>query len=184
MTLHGPITTSLGDRGGPHGAELDVEPQTLAALSPGALRSTILDQHAQIRRLLWALEDKATYSLSSVVPRPKELRETRKLALSLCSVMESHIDLENRVLAPALESIDAWGPVRARRLREDHAEQLARLRGYAQALRRRAQSGAELAALAWELVMILREDMEHEEESILCAGLLADVAFANDVETG
>lgn len=183
MTLHGRTTDSLGEPGGIHEAVFDAE-ALAGALSPGALRSLILGQHERIRSLLRALEDKATHLRSSLVPRPNEFKEMRQLALVLCSVMASHIELENRVLAPALESLDAWGPVRARQLREEHADQLSRLRTYAHALRRRSQSGTDLAASAWELVALLREDMQHEEENVLCAGLLTDVEFANDVETG
>ncbi len=184
MTPHGPITTSLREPGGPCGATVDADDPALGALSPGALRSLILGQHERIRGLLSLLEDKATHMLASVTPHPRALKETRQLALALCSVMASHIELENRILAPALAGLDAWGPVRAQQLRAEHEDQLVRLRAYAQALRRRTSSGAELAASAWELVMLLREDMQHEEASVLAADLLTDVAFADDVETG
>ncbi len=184
MNLHGRITDSLGDPGRMYGAALDAEAWPEHALSPDMLRRMILQQHERIRGLLQTLEDKATHLLASVVPRPHEFKETRQLALVLCSVMASHIELENRFLAPVLESLDAWGPVRAQQLREEHTDQLRRVRVYAQALRRRTQSGAELAAAAWELVMLLREDMQHEEESVLCADLLSDVAVVSDVETG
>ncbi len=184
MTPHFPITDFLGDAGAIRAVGSGAEASASRALSPGALRCEILRQHERIRALLDTLEEKATRLLSSVVPRPKELKETRHLALVLCSVMASHIDFENRTLAPTLERIDAWGPVRARRLRQEHEDQLWQLQAFARSLRRRTQSGAELAASAWELVMLIREDMEHEEEDFLAAGLLSDVVFANDVETG
>jgi hypothetical protein len=181
MTPHGRITESPG---GVEARMLGLENGCDPALSPGAVRASILAQHRRIRSLLRALEEKATHLLASSVPSLSERDHTRQLALVLCSVMASHIEFENRVLAPVLETVDAWGPVRAQRLREEHREQLELLRAYAHALEHAPHSGAELARSAWQLIALLRNDMEQEEAGVLNSGLLSDVAVAVDVETG
>lgn len=154
-------------------------------LDPAEVRRVILHQHAKIRGLLASIEAKAIALLAGPVPNLAEREATRGLALLLCSVMESHIELENRILVGALTHIDAWGPVRAEQLRTEHAEQLQFLHTHVRTLENEAFSDAELALTASRLVELIRADMAHEEASILNAELLCDDgAAACDVETG
>jgi Hemerythrin HHE cation binding domain len=153
-------------------------------LSPGEVRRIILTQHAQIRVLLQAIEDKTIGLLAASVPNAAARTQTRELALRLCSVMATHIALENRILVAAIATIDAWGAVRASQLREEHAEQLLILRAYADELAVESATGAALAMTAAELVALIRADMDHEEATVLQASLLSDDGLGDDVETG
>lgn len=157
---------------------------TEPSLSPGEVRRVILTQHAQIRVLLQAIEDKTIGLLAAPVPNASAREQTRALALQLCSVMAAHIALENRILVTAIATVDAWGDVRANHLREEHAEQLLLLRAYAQELAGESLTGAALATTAADLVALIRADMDHEEATILQAGLLSDDDCGDDVETG
>jgi hypothetical protein len=136
-------------------------------MRPGRVREVILAQHEQIRGLLDKLDRNATHLMAMAVPSDSAREGTRQLALVLCLVLVSHIEFENRVLTAALEALDASGPLRAERLRSDHAEQLLLLGAYSDALEHDAGSGAELALSAWQLVSLIREDMRYEEATML-----------------
>jgi hypothetical protein len=170
--------------GTPEHFELELGVEAERMLSPGEVRDTILAQHDRIRGLLSAIEDKAIRLLASPVPIVREREQTRELALHLCSVMTTHIALEDRILVRVLTEIDAWGLVRAERLRQEHAEQLLLVQAYARELEAESVTGTSLAMTATALVTLVSADMEHEESTVLHTSLLLDDASAYDVESG
>ena len=158
-----------------------------AERSPSEVRRLILTEHANIRRLLRRVERAARRIIRVPLVEERDLAIAHQSALTLCAVMESHFQLENRLLAPALEALDAWGKVRADRLRAEHREQVELLHGFLRALERVAQSvpaAPVLASLVQELVDNIRADMQAEEETLLRADLLCDDPTAVVVEAG
>lgn len=155
-----------------------------AGPSPAEVRRSILKEHVEIRALLVELETEATNLLALAVPNEGASYKTRDLALELCQVMTAHVSRENRVLFPLLAELDAWGPVRARRLVDDHARQLLLLETYGDMLVRGDITSQALALTAWQLVRSIYADMEEEESTILSAELLRDDGIHNDVESG
>jgi len=157
------------------------------ALTPSGVRSVILLEHQNIRRLLCRLEQVAHVLVAKPLPEQSDVQLASATARTLCAVMESHFEFENRLLVPALERLDAWGSVRAERLRAEHREQVSILHSYVAALDELPQSGSaasQLSMMAQQLVDSLRKDMQAEEATLLRADFLCDDAMAVAVETG
>jgi hypothetical protein len=84
--------------------------------------------------------------------------------------------MEEELLLPAIAEVDAWGPVRAEQMAEDHQAQratIARLND----MGRRAES-ASLAGEAMALGKALLADMRREETDLLHPDLLRDDVIA------
>lgn len=151
------------------------------------VRDLILMEHANLRRLFRRVERAARLVLTTPVPSESDLQDAYEAAHTLCLVMTSELELEDHLLAPALEAVDAWGKVRAERLRSEHAEQRLVLRSYLRALDRLSmcdRSGQLLVPLLQQLVDGLRDQLHAEEERVLRAELLSDLPVAGAVETG
>jgi iron-sulfur cluster repair protein YtfE (RIC family) len=147
----------------------------------------ILTEHASIRRLLRRVELAALRIGAGCTPDPRDVRDAYEAAHVLCATMAAHFEHEEQLLAPALETLDAWGKVRAEQMRADHAEQGLVLTSYLTTLEQLAssdRSGKVLSALISRLVESLRSDMRAEEEGVLRADLLRDDPTASVVECG
>lgn len=124
------------------------------------LRRQILAEHVELR---------------AAIARVATAEEPARLALAtsaLCDRLEDHLELEDEVLEPVLRAVDAWGPERARRLRDEHAAQRRRL-----AQLRRDVATAPALALAREVQPFLETllaDMAAEERDVLDPDLLRD----------
>lgn len=153
-------------------------------LQPEEVLEIIKGEHANLRRLLQRLESDATRLLASPVPNPHARRATRDLALSLCAAMAEHVQLENQILLPVLRGTDAWGPVRAEQLFDEHAQQLLFLSAYTDMLASDDMSCQAIAVASWRLVRTLREDMASEEGGVLAGGLELNDGIHTDTETG
>jgi hypothetical protein len=151
-------------------------------LDPVVVRARVLAEHERIGVLLVQLEAMATELLASSLPNSKQRRAMRRMALHLCEEMSAHVALENRLLAPVVEHVDAWGPVRARRLLDEHDQQLRLIDVFARTLTSEGESAQSLALLTWQMVTTIREDIRDEERGIL-ARIVGDDS-ARDVETG
>lgn len=155
--------------------------------SGAEVRSLILLEHANVRRLLRRVERSAHRILASPFPLDADLTEAYESAHTLCLVMASELELEDHLLAPALEAVDAWGKVRADRMRVEHAQQTLVLRSYLRALERLSASdraGQVLVALVQQLVDGLQDHLLRDEAHILRADLLSDLPLTSVVETG
>jgi iron-sulfur cluster repair protein YtfE (RIC family) len=154
-----------------------------AALDPALVRAVILEEHRKIRVLLARLESDAMALLACSVPKPAARHKLRQQALELCDQMALHIAFENRVLVPVVAVIDAWGPVRAQTLREEHEGQLQLLRAYADMLTSDSERNQETSLTVWQLVRNIGQDMREEESQVLSPEFLSDRVGQN-VETG
>lgn len=190
---HTPADATITDASTP-GARLDNLPAPRVHLilpiideqgpSPAEVRRSILREHGEIRAILVQLEAEATKLLAMAVQNEALRGHTRDLALTLCEVMAKHVARENALLYPVLTELDAWGPVRARHLIDDHREQMMLLEAYADMLRSTDITAQALAVTAWQLVRSVYADMEEEEATILSADLLADDGIGQEVEVG
>ncbi|MCC6334786.1 MAG: hemerythrin domain-containing protein [Myxococcales bacterium] len=124
------------------------------------LRKQLLEQHAQIRRLVGQVEAglDARLGAGEVTGRLDALK----------AAVVAHNQLEAHALEPILECIDAWGPQRVKALvgehRAEHEGVLTHLGESA------AKDGAKLRTLLAELVAHLAQ----EEKTLLTEKLLRD----------
>lgn len=140
-----------------------------ADLQPSELRERILRQHREIEAMLDGLEAGAERLASGL----EDSTWLRSAAEALGPVLEWHMDLEDKQLGPMLRASDAFGPVRAQRLAEEHARQRVELETLIRRVRRAADS-RELVRRARELVAAIRADIVHEEAEHLQESLLRD----------
>lgn len=130
-----------------------------------------MESHERLRRQILAEHGE----LRAAIAKVATAEEPARLALAtnaLCDLLEDHLAHEDEVLEPVLRTIDAWGPERARRLRDEHLQQRARL-----AQLRRDVATAPALALAREVQPFLEEllvDMAGEERDVLDPDLLRD----------
>jgi iron-sulfur cluster repair protein YtfE (RIC family) len=155
-----------------------------AALDPAQVRAVILTEHQKIRALLARLESDATELLACSVPKSTARHALRQQALNLCDQMGAHIAFENQLLVPVVGVGDAWGPVRAQRILEEHEDQMQLLRAYADLLMGSgSESNPGIAVTVWQLVQSIGADMREEEAHVLSPEFLSD-RIGQNVETG
>jgi hypothetical protein len=124
--------------------------------------------------------------LSSTVRSADSLSEVSRLAHDLLGVMQRHFELENTVLAPILQGLDAWGQLRADRMLNEHASQCAMLGTFRQELKHAAGTieHDRLARLVSALSEAIQQDMRIEEQGLLLPELLRDDPLPASVELG
>jgi iron-sulfur cluster repair protein YtfE (RIC family) len=144
---------------------------------PSEIRQRILDDHGQLRRLFADLRE----LLGEPAAGPSA-GAVRELAAALRQRFLAHLDLEERLLVPALRDADAWGAERADRIAREHALQRAQLERLLTHLRDATYAPSELARELDALVSELQVDMEHEERTALSPTLLRDDVIAVDGE--
>jgi hemerythrin-like domain-containing protein len=157
-----------------------LEPERAGARpSPSAVRCRILSDHEVLRGALDVIEALAREVLqggSSVGP------ELHKRTRELEQRLHTHMELEERILVPALHEADAWGRERVERLQEEHARQ----RQIMDVLRSwhpwSDRSTVELALIVWGFARLLREDMASEERVSLAEDVLRDDPIRTGVE--
>jgi Hemerythrin HHE cation binding domain len=142
-------------------------------LSPGAVRELVLREHMHLRRLLGEAFASAR-QVSAGCLRAADVRAMRDAARAAYTALVEHTELEDRLLAPVLETIDAWGRVRANDLRREHALQRNALARALLILEQPNASAAGLAATIEDLLEEVRADMEREESELLRSELPMD----------
>ena len=138
-------------------------------MKPSELRARVLADHVQLRKLLSEVIGVATRTLAGEKTNPTRLHAK---ARQLRGALLAHIDMEDKLLYPAIVDVDAWGPVRGDRMRHEHAEQRAALARFA-AVEWRV-STLDMARALDELGNQILEDMHHEEHELLDPDLLRD----------
>lgn len=121
-------------------------------------RQQLLFEHEVLRALLTRVADAAQRTLGGE-PAVQELRDATR---SLQTVLEAHVEQEERVLAPFLARD---GPDRLHRLRADHRKALETLR------RLRTRPADKAAAGCKRLVPHLLDALEREGRNVLAARL-------------
>ena len=98
----------------------------------------------------------------------------RQTGLALHGRLCAHLDLEDEILAPALQELDARGELRADRLAREHHEQRELLQYLLERLKEETRPTLLVARELRNFAQLLRSDMEHEEETALREDLLRD----------
>jgi len=129
---------------------------------PSAVRRRIMEGHETLRSMLDGIAQLAEGLRAGEQGARDSLRSS---AESLLEAFEQHLELEDRILAPALEETPGFGPERSREMVEHHERQQEMLRAAISELH-----DADADALAdriTEVARDLREDMEREDRDLL-----------------
>jgi iron-sulfur cluster repair protein YtfE (RIC family) len=127
-------------------------------------RKEVLQQHADLRVLLREL---CTVSAEG----PGGAAVLRARLDTVRAVLHCHVLFEDMFLAPILEKLDAWGPVRLQLMRADHDRQSELLRSLEPDP---VQSSEDLARLARNFADLVLADMAAEERDVLDSAALCD----------
>ncbi|MEI7893430.1 MAG: hemerythrin domain-containing protein [Myxococcales bacterium] len=154
----------------------------MARLRPSEVRERVLEEHVALRKAMEELQQ-------LVVRAEREGDEPARVELKtecdgLLRTLHRHLDFEDRLLEPTLRAIDAWGPIRADRLRDDHRAQRRELDRLAERLGDPANTAGQCAAMVRTFLEWFARDMEEEERDILHRELLRDDAIATNIFTG
>ena len=126
--------------------------------------AAIVSAHARLRTQIAEIDP----LLRRELERPgTAARELRRKVKQLAEALHAHIDAEEKMLAPILQDIDAWGPARVERMLEDHDAQRRAIAELLLLAKRRRAEGDAFARVACEFVDDLLADMEHEESEVL-----------------
>jgi len=131
-------------------------------------RQILRAQHARLRKTIEAARATARRALAA----GGSGGELQTAVILLERELLSHLADEEKLLAPILERIDAWGPLRVDLLRAEHAHQravLALLTG-----EKAWPSGTVVAGRTLGLCDDLLTDMEFEERELLNEKILRD----------
>ena len=140
-------------------------------LLPSAVRGRILSDHAVLRRMLDRMEVLARSVLQGKDGLGDELRLQ---AGALEAGLRAHLELEERILVPALLEADAWGPQRVERFHAEHERQREMMDALWRARPLRERPTLEVALVVWGFARLLREDMASEERISLNPNVLRD----------
>ena len=148
---------------------------------PSELRTAVLEQHRELRRILGALEGLAKRATTGDRSCVSALRLVGRYAYAR---LLAHLEYEDAHLVPAIEEADAWGDARAALITAEHADQR---RLFASILAHLEDADIATIALGRHVlsfVETLYEDMAHEEQTVLDADLLRDDVVGINVEAG
>ena len=143
---------------------------------PSEVRAKILDEHAEIRGRMVAIRQ----LLGRIEAGHEDARAPLSDAtMGLFDALAKHLDHEDQLLVPILETIDAWGKERARRLSEEHEAQ----RMWIDRNRHRVANAnpAQVVAAVETFLQRLEQDMSIEEQTTLSADLLTEYPFPVDL---
>ncbi len=140
-------------------------------MKPSEVRTLVLAGHTLLRGIL---DDIMRVALAELDQPGTGAARMRQRAIELADAFSAHLEVEEEILRPLLQKIDAWGPVRVERMNADHANQRERLFEIRRQCGDPVFSDAQLARRLKQLVIDLREDMEWEEREMLDADLLRD----------
>ena len=140
-------------------------------MKPSEVRSRILQDHERLRLLLVEVEE-----LVAGVGAGGPATALRARTRVLLTALEAHLALEDEILCPAIHAADAWGPVRAARLKEGHVEQRAQLTRLSSL--EPSVGDEEVCEAVRGLARDLRDDMHREEAELLDPDLLRDDVVA------
>lgn len=140
-----------------------------ANLAPSAVRQRIIREHADLDAMMRRLEELARAVTSGDRSAVEELRAG---ARGLYERLRTHIDLEDRILAPALRDTPGFGEVREEQLLKHHAEQRAAIDGHLEVLDELL--GPALADQILVFIDDIRQDIASEANDLLKPELLKD----------
>jgi iron-sulfur cluster repair protein YtfE (RIC family) len=141
------------------------------SMEPGAIRQSILAEHARLRELLDEISALAERFHGGDETVGEALREA---AMGLYETFAAHLRREEATLEPALREQGADGVRLADRLSHEHREQRALLTYLAGRLSESSRPTILVARELRNFIEYVRLDMVHEETSLLTAAVLPD----------
>lgn len=153
--------------------------QRFASLTPSQVRRQVFEEHDQLRVRLVRLQELAREVALDALCVTVLRDDLRTLLLQFAR----HLDLEEALLMPLIENIDAWGPQRAAAMREEHQLQrslILKMFGRCERLDDAVAFAIEVDALVHRIY----QDMNGEEAELLDADLLRDDVVAIDQTCG
>lgn len=139
---------------------------------PSEIRARILEQHQVLRLRLDALS-------KALDDSGRELRDLKADVAQLQTLLLEHVKDEERMLIPELREVDGFGAARVEKLKSEHAEQSADLKGILDAIMG-SDNRSELTRSILELIERIRQDMEEEESTHLSPNVLKDDLITSD----
>lgn len=133
-------------------------------------RQTLHAQHQQLRAVIGEVREAALEVLGAEADDSAALRMRISV---LRDDLEQHLVSEETLLAPVLERIDAWGPIRLDLMRAEHAHQRAVL-SLLRSDRASAMPPLELARRVLGLLADIMADMDAEDRDLLDPRVLRD----------
>ena len=131
------------------------------------VRARVVAEHARLRTLIAEVEQLA----NAVGEGADDVELLRERAGTLYRMLTEHVDHEDAVVAPIIERIDAWGPVRLEQMQHDHAGQRMTLKQAVHDLDIQGrQLGQSVQSMCWEIL----RDMKREEHDLLHPDLWRD----------
>jgi hemerythrin-like domain-containing protein len=140
-------------------------------LRPTEVRRRILEDHGKLRAQLDALVPLAQRFERGDEQQAERLREG---ALALYETFASHLLHEESTLEPALRARGPEGERLAERLAHEHREQRALLQYLTTRLKEHPQPTLLVAREVHNFAEYLRQDMSHEEATLLSAAALPE----------
>jgi hypothetical protein len=148
--------------------------------SPAAkARRAVLEQHVELRRLLTMGMAQAVASVRGEALAHEPLRS---LVAMIRDMFVQHVADEEALILPILEDDLPLGPVRANRLREEHAAQRAEMEVLCNWPEE--ESDLELALRFEGLGTALLDDIAHEERNLLTPEIIRDDCIVIDQSGG
>ncbi len=143
--------------------------EDIVDLAPSAVRQRILGEHVVLAEMMDRLESLA----KRVHDGDREVvEELRRGVRGLYERLRRHIDLEDRILAPALRATAGFGKIREEQLVSHHDEQRRSIEAHLAVLDE--IKGPALSAQIQEFIAEVRADMKHEDADFLKPELLKD----------
>lgn len=139
-------------------------------MTPGEARSRVLAEHATLTEMLDALDERIRLFDAGESSAGAALRAQ---GLALFEVFAAHISLEDATLVPALRGLGDRGKRLAERLMHEHREQRELLQYLLRRLTRDERPSQVIARELAGFADYVRQDMVHEEETILTEDLLS-----------
>jgi hypothetical protein len=148
-------------------------------MQPSEAREVALQLHDEVREQMRVA---LTLAHRIAAGDPASAEPLRAHARELCRSLRRHTSVEEDVLAPVLESIDAWGGVRRDCLVEEHQRQSKAADEIDAALGRPSLADVEradrLARAVHRLIRRTLRSVRWEEKHLLRADLLCDASCA------
>jgi acetoin utilization protein AcuB len=162
---------------------LDLYEPSEDQLSPSQVRELIVAEHLHLRQLLDLALARVRHVLNGAASED-DAASMRESARAAFTALVAHPELEDRRLAPVLETIDAWGKGRASHLRREHVVQRMALERALESLEQAERCTAMEAASVEDILQDILRDMEREEAEILTSDLLSDDITQPSAEGG
>jgi acetoin utilization protein AcuB len=162
-------------------AGLSEQGEVAESMGPSEVRAVILTEHAHVTTLI----ERTRLAARRAQHGTDALREARSLrdaARHLLTAMCAHLDLEDRILAPALAELPGFGKQRAEQLIDEHRHQTIQTDSALLAL-----ENPDPAALAQTLERVmtkLETELAREEELLLNLDLLRDDGIVTECDAG